>query len=251
MSNSNADKPLTPLENYEAAALKLAIYNQLMRERDEALKPSDAETEARVKEITARAMPKHMALIKRVLRKQAILKRLRGGMPRALKLAACVVLILNLGLTITLAASSAARAYMAEFLLKPNEKYTEIGFYETDANAVVPDGWTGACFPTYIPEGFEVAQVVSGDGGDVVTYINNNNRMFMFEMFSMNTRMNLDTEQAKTSFINIRGSEIIVFDKEGIVSMIWQFGDKFIVMHLSGTVDEATAIAESVRVIKY
>lgn len=160
----------TPEENYETAALELAIYRMMQRDHDNAkaaFSPKDAK---KLSQTAQKSLPHMLKLIDRQTRKLALHKTLRKQGFRILKTAAVIVLVLNMGLTIATAASSNIRAKVIEFLAEINDSYMVISFMTTDEELSVPETWTENYYPTYIPEEYSLQFINSQNGISEVEY---------------------------------------------------------------------------------
>lgn len=250
MARPAVDKQRTQEEKYEEAAIELAVYRLLIEERDKAAKPLDDETEKLLQEQYEHTLPQRMAMIDRETRRRALIIGVRNCAPRILKIAATVILLLNMGLTIAIASNSATRAYLMEFFVKVNDEYAEIGFYKTETSVTIPDRWTGNCYPTYIPEGFSIIQVVPDKVMSSVLYIDPNDRKLSFELYNMAARVNIDAENARMSCVTVQGVKSTVFEKDGKVTLVFPYGEQFVILHIEGTLSEIVAVAASIRAIK-
>lgn len=244
------NKQPTPEEKYEEAAIELAVYRLLREDCENAAKPLDDETEKQLKQQYERTLPQRMALIDRETRRHALKHSLRKTIPQVLKIAVVIILVLNLGLTISVASSDTVRAYVMEFLVQVNDEYAEIGFFKTDTTIAVPEGWNGSCYPSYIPEGFTIKQLVHDDKMSLVLYQDQNNRHLTFVIYCNEMVVNIDSENAKASFIEIQGVKATAFETDTSATLIWQYGDQFIELQMTGTMSEVLIVADSIRNIK-
>lgn len=141
----------TPEENYEAAALELAAYRLMQREQDDIDTPDDA---------AAESMPRMLKMIDRQLTKKQRHDRFWKQTVRVLKTAAMVVLVLNMALTIVVASTGKVQVRFLDLVMQVNDSYMDIRYQPTETEATMPEDWKTNYFPSYIPDGYTLAQYV-------------------------------------------------------------------------------------------
>lgn len=172
---------------------------------------------------------------------------------RIVKVAAFVFVFLSVSVSLAMAASPEFRAEAVRLLQTDQGEYTTLEMaIDQDVFADVPEGWEGSCFPSYIPEGFEVKQIISFPESNVVSYWKDSayERIY-FSEDGPNTVSNLNTENAVIREITIQGKEVIMAIKENSIHIYWLDGLHYHILSTDG-LDENTAIkiAESVKKIK-
>lgn len=183
--------------------------------------------------------------------------RKRGGRKRRLQalkkglLAACVfITILSLSFTTVLALSPQLQLYMSKLLVQQTDSFVTVGVRMNDA-AIVPEGWAGDYFPSYIPDGFELIQIHPPEFNDMpfVTY-RNGDRMLDFDEMPEYATTHLAGEEKKVSQTTVHDREAVVVEGHGYVEVAWAEFDRYFIVGLTGSADEAIAITRSVERIK-
>ena len=244
MNKNVTDTSPTPAEKHEEAVLELAIHNLLMKERDKAAEPLDETSETLLEEQYLRSLPQRMALIERETKHAHSRVKQRYGIARILKTAAVAVLCLNFALTVAVASNGTLRSYVFEFFIQTNSRSADIGFHVSDTTVDIPEGWTANCYPTYIPEGFELIQCVSIKSKNSALYTDPQDRLLSFTVYQRDTKVNIDAENAVISEIHINGVDATLFAKDTGNTLVWSYGDQFIVIYMKGTVDEIIKVAD-------
>ncbi len=249
MNQIKIDTTRTPAEKYEEAALELALYNLLMKERDKALQPLDEASELLLEEQYNNSLLQRLSLIKRKTHRFHSGIQHRRNFAYFFKIAALIVLYFNLSLTVAVASSSTFRSYLSQFFIQTNNKSSEIGFLIADTTINIPDNWSANIFPTYIPEGYNLVESVSNLAINSTLYINEEGKVLSIEINEKNTRVDLDTENAIISSAQIHGTDATIFGKEGKNTIVWPYGDQFIIIYMDDSLNEAIKVAESIHLI--
>lgn len=230
----------------DLAALKLKIALQECRERElDRLMEGYARDEALEKRL-AQGEGEMLRRIDRDIRKMHARRRVRNALPKAGKFAACLALVFYLGLGLAFAASPAVRVNLMKFFVNIEGRHASYGFEETGEFIEVPADWAGYYYPTYIPEGFEVARTDwSG-----VYFERSDGALLDFEEMGPGGAGSLDTENAKIDFIRIHGRPALLSEKGKWTSILWSVDNRSLYIGYTGGREEAVKIAESVRMIR-
>ena len=102
------EQPKTPEENYEDAALELALYRMLQHEHEMVKADSSEDDEKETQHIAAESTSRIFALIERHTKRRDG-NSFKRQSARFLKAVACVVLVANMGLTIATATTMPSR----------------------------------------------------------------------------------------------------------------------------------------------
>lgn len=240
----------TPEENYETAALELAIYRMMQRDHDNAkaaFSPKDAK---KLSQTAQKSLPHMLKLIDRQTRKLALHKTLRKQGFRILKTAAVIVLVLNMGLTIATAASSNIRAKVIEFLAEINDSYMVISFMTTDEELSVPETWTENYYPTYIPEEYSLQFINSQNGISEVEYADAQANKLRIQICDITVINRINTENADISHTTIQEMKATVLQQPyGETDVIWAMGDRYFIV-TGCDYETVQAVTESIKIIK-
>ena len=118
---------------------------------------------------------KTMLLIQDALRKQHRMHAIKLTFPKILRIAASLLLVFYIGLSVAMAVSYTVRVRVMELFFQDMTIYTEVQLKENPEKSFdVPVQWQGEYFPAYIPEGFEVTDLFSdGPGWSKIIYMKN------------------------------------------------------------------------------
>ena len=198
-----------------------------------------------------RSLPRVERTIQSELRKQHILVFCKTTLPRVCNAIACVLLVLFIGATTALAVSKTARVYLKEFLINIEEEYTEIGFItDADTYVDVPEGWGGKYFMSYIPDGFDLIEILPGSMINNVCYINEAGDCLRFSEYASSVHGNIDTEGALVTLSTMNGQTMLRVEKEGNVTLAWAYAESYFIVSYDGRLQVAEEIAKAVVQIR-
>ena len=243
------EKPKTPEENYEDAALELALYRMLQHEHEMVKADSSEDDEKETQRIAAESTPRIFALIERHTkrRKENSFKRQSA---RFLKAVACVVLVANMGLTIATATSAPVRTKVIDFLNEINASYMSMGFRETGVEIDVPENWEGSYYPTFLPEGYMLQSAKSDGGKSEAEYTDAQGKNLRITECSITAINRVNTENAEISYVKVHGVNATVLNQPyGEIDIVWANGDRYFIIS-SNDYDTALAVAESMNLIQ-
>lgn len=227
-------------------ALKLKIALQEYQEDEMARVMAEGGDDAAAKERLARGEEEMIRRIDRRLRRKRILQFSRKTLPQIGKVAACLVLVFYVGLTVAVATVESARVELLQFILNIGERYTSFGFKETGEAVEVPSEWNGYYYPSYIPEGYTLAESFP----DVVLYKNSRQEELVFSELGVNTSGVIDTENAAIDYMMIGGKTAMIVEKGIWTTIIWNIDNRCLLVEYMGERDETIKIAESVVMIR-
>ena len=243
------EQPKTPEENYEDAALELALYRMLQHEHEMVKTDSSEDDEKETQRIAAESTPRIFTLIERHTkrRKENSFKRQSA---RFLKAVACVVLVANMGLTIATATSAPVRAKVMDFLTEINASYINMGFRETGVEIDVPENWEGSYYPTFLPEGYMLQFSESDKGKSEAEYTDVQGETLRITECNITAMNRINTESADVSYVKVHGANATVLKQPyGEIDIVWANGDRYFIVS-SNDYDTALAVAESMKLIQ-
>lgn len=232
--------------DYEEALLRYALLEAQERQADRAVAayipmPGEEET------LRARVMS---ALGRGGARRDA-LRLAKAALPRLGKALAVLLIIFAIGMPAAIATVQPVRARVMELIFEIERQYTRVSLQEKPGSGVeVPAEWGGEYYPSYIPEGYEVDEVVDLLGIQDILFISQVGGRFSFSELGADSGSNIDTENASIKYIMIKGNPGLLAVKEGKSVVSWADFDRYFVVsgNLSG--EEAMQIADSVVRIK-
>lgn len=242
-------KSLSPLENYEQAAFELAAY--LAREEQSGAGMPDAGEEALIRQMMDDNTPLLMKKIDRVMKKRRRGAKLLKTAFRTAKIAATVLMVLNLGLVAAVALSNDMRVEIVNFVQRQNSSYLQVGMQTTGESIDIPADWPENYFPSYIPEGFTVYQYIPYPRDSTIIYRDGNDRELEFTVCSAYGNFNFNVEGATVTDIQINGyPATLIEDGHAALTFttaVWCVGDT--VMYVQGcevSTEEVLKVARSV-----
>lgn len=157
-----------------------------------------------------------------------------------LKVAVIMIAIVSLAFVIPFATVEAFRMRVINFFLENHEEYTQVFPDVTEESQ--------AGLPTYIPEGFTLAYIEETGESNLIVQYKDGENVLMYIRGSVNTGMQLDTENAENAeAININNTQALFVQKDGVFSLSW-YDEQYSYM-LMGQIekDELIKMAESVK----
>ena len=123
-----------------------------------------------------------------------------------------LLLFVYIRATAAIAAVPTIRMQVANFLIQTNGEYTSLSLAESpDTTSSVPDEWKGECFPSYIPEDFELQPF--DPNFTRVYYLNTSGDLLDFAEYTTDAYVNIDTEDAIIQNIRVNGMPAILSTK--------------------------------------
>jgi hypothetical protein len=202
----------------------------------------------------AQIEPKTLRIIRNAIRKRKLKKFAQQTLPKAGKVAASILLVLFIGLSVAIASVQSVRVRVLEILINIEDEYTELSLQENPGSSFdVPAEWSGSFYPSKIPEGFTISQIEGMFGNAFVSYVpddDKSNRITFLEQ-GEDTYANLDTEDAVLSSTMVKGSPALFVVKGKTVSVAWATDNLYFVLICQGLQEkDVLAIANSVVRIK-
>ena len=246
-----------PRSKYGEALLEMAAYLLAMEELERAEQPLSETEECLLEAQYRRTQPEMGRHLRAAERRQRWRSAARKRIPQVLKVAAILILVLNLSVAVACAVNEAVRARVLKFMFTIRTECTELSFVTTGETVEVPPEWTFSFYPTYIPEGYTLFDVAVINGSGDITYINSDNDYVSFSVADSNMETNIDTENAEILYGWIHGQEAMIAEKNGSVTVVWSEGAWYyiVLLHdeslpIEQTRAEAIRIAESFSVIE-
>ena len=237
-------------ERYEDTLFRLAMV-RLEKKRsasleEESIKGDNCLSAIDIENSYKNSLPRVINNMTREARLRSLHLFFRGTLPKTVQIAASIMLVLYIAATSALAVSRTARVFLTNFLISIENEYTELSLSPSKEEIVdVPSEWKGEYYPSYIPDGYTVKQVSGGDRMNNVVYASASGQDIQFGEYPSGVVGNIDTENARTSFIEINGTTAFLSVKGSEVLLAWAYVDQYFLIDLQGTSDEAIKIANS------
>lgn len=227
-----------------ALKLRIAFQQEIEAEAEELSREKHHPDEAIV-HMAAEADARIRACIRRALRKNVGCKSLKL-LVRAGRIAAAALLVFFIGLSTAIATVPQVRVRVLNFFLNMETQYTEMGLLDTGRFVEIPFEWRGSYFPAWLPERFAL---VSATGGSV-SYTDADGKRMDFCEYGEGSVTNIDTENADVSFREIGGQSVMVIEKRDFVTLVWSGDNRYFILSLQGSREEALQIQQSIIMIK-
>lgn len=183
--------------------------------------------------------------------------KLKHLLRRAVSIAAALILLIGLSLSIGIASSEAFRSYVIQLLYSFNHAEGIINYhYLHSATSFmhVPNDWTGNFYPSYIPDGFAVTDYRHWpDNVYTITLTSSNGSSIIFEEVNREAWGTTGTEGGIIESVNINGHTGIIryAEDESYVAIDWPTDICWLSLYADGiTLEQALEIANSVVYIK-
>jgi hypothetical protein len=170
----------------------------------------------------------------------------RRASARVGMVAAALLTVAIIGGISALAASPAMRRSLSRLLVDPQREFTDFRMEQEFRAPEVPAGYEGDFFPSYIPPEFVFEQTHRGSA----LYVAEDGRTFAYHECDEHTTMGFDTEDAQVDYGKVGGTDAMLVRKGGRASVIWSFANRFFLVTLEGSPEEAMKVAESLVVIQ-
>lgn len=233
------------------------LLGDMLIERDVSAFMKDLEDEAErdnaseVEAFFARLDRLNMERIQRYCKKAQARHFFKHTLPRIGQIAAVIIAVISVGCGVGFATSKTIRVTIMRLLLNAQKQYTEVKLVEDEATSFdVPAEWRGECYPSYIPDNLEVAQVTSTFEHSIVDYRDSHTGSIALTFIESgpSAESNIDTENAQVSMRIINGYQCHIVKKDASISVFWTDGMRFYLLICDGiNEDEAISIAEGVR----
>lgn len=210
--------------------------------------------EADMKDFFIRNEQKHLQIIERNCHGG------KGGLighslvfQKIVQTAAVLIVCLAFAGGIALAASPYVRAQIMRLLADVTPKYTELNFsVEKEMN--IPSDWQGTYYPGVVPEKSHISFLESNDVFSRVTYstkASQNGWILSFSEYDDEVYTRIDTEDADQINSIINGKEVSITEKDGLITMYWNDGQRLLVLQTqNSSMPETITYVSNVIMIK-
>ena len=172
---------------------------------------------------------------------------------KIIQIAAVLIVCLALAGGIALASSSYVRIQVMRLLSNVTPEYTELSFsVEREMN--IPAEWQGMYYPGVIPEKSHVSSLESDEFSSRVTYSTESSHdewILSFAEYDEPVNIRIDTEDS--NYINsiINGYEVSITEKDGLISLYWNDGQRLLVLHTRNkSLSETITYASNILMVK-
>lgn len=138
---------------------------------------------------------------------------------------AAIFILLIVGVNYILVTNvDAYRLQWLNTIMRIQEKFTQIDIVDEKhgEGAIIPEDWEGKYYPTYVPEGYELADQFFNGNSSVLIYTDSTDQNIVFNQTNQKSAVRIDSESGKVSNIIINGElEAIVLEKGDVITISW------------------------------
>lgn len=167
--------------------------------------------------------------------------------------AAILIIVITIVGSSAIALSATIRINLVKFLIEQTPEFTSLILVEDEGRYVdIPVEWRGEYYPESIPKNLVITDMYCSNEVCRVTYAlpNDGEWQFVFEEMALGT-MNLDSEDAEISQVEVNGHNATMIVKSEMISIYWFDGTKVLLIDLKGcSREEALVYANSIRRIQ-
>ena len=113
------------------------------------------------------------------------------------------------------------------------------------SGASAPEGWTGKYYPKYIPEGYNMYDVID----DTVNYVNGYKSIY-FSEYDENADIGFDLSEYELLYSQVNGVRAYVGAGDVTTIVIWDYGDRGFVLEGWENVKDMLEVARSVAIVE-
>lgn len=226
----------------ELVTLKLQLAFQEIEDREIGQMLAEAEKDAELDAFINQSTPLILYQIKRTLRRQETRHILTHALMRTSKIVAILLLVLLIGFSTAMAMVPSLRATVLRFIINITDTHTELSL-EDSTYIDVPVEWCGNYYPSYIPEGYSLTQVVPYPCE--AYYENVDGTQLSFYEYDDSSYTSIDTEDAEIRSIPLHETTALVSEKEGNAFVVWSSGSRYFIVNISQWSSSTLDMAES------
>lgn len=235
------EPPERSVNPYEAAALEAAFAEMVKEECSELTAQEPSAEEAQTLDALEQRLPVQLARLDKMIDRHNRLAP-RQQVQQFLR-AAAILAIVFLGFGTAVAAHEPLRIRFLEYLTQSTNEYLAMGFKKSTQALAVPDDWQGSFFPSYLPDGFELAYYQS-DARRSSAVFNATDCSVTLNIYTASSMTRVNSEHAETRPIQIGNAEALLVSLDGLHTIILS-GEANYVSISSTSQDAAIAFAES------
>ncbi|TWH83802.1 DUF4367 domain-containing protein [Sedimentibacter saalensis] len=159
---------------------------------------------------------------------------------RSIAAAASIIIIISASMTV-----EAIRLPVINFIEKIYEEFSELIFNDKEENS--PEKIEDKHEPNFIPEGYSKLEETNYETYYQIIYSNAEKNELIYEQFTLNYDVTINTEEINTKEIFINGATGITYSQNGLTTVI--FSDGIYAYSISGYEDESILkqMAESIK----
>lgn len=164
---------------------------------------------------------------------------------RAGKIAVLFIALFTIS-TVSVLSVDALRVKVLNFMMDVQESFTEVGIKDEQKNEIDLVR-TQVYTPDYLPKEFHQTEQTKDSLFVSTTWENQEGEIISLTEFDEASNTQIDTENAETKEVKIKGQEGLAVKKKGTYNIVWSVDDKYFVLTTTLNESESIKIANSVN----
>ena len=138
---------------------------------------------------------------------------------------------------------------LLDLVMQVNDSYMDIRYQPTETEATMPEDWKTNYFPSYIPDGYTLAQHVSDENFGFLEYRNEQGERMEIHIGGKGAGINLNSKGAEIDHVSLHNTvATVLYQSGGSVDLVWSYGDQFFVVEACDY-ETAYAVAQGLKII--
>ncbi len=185
---------------------------------------------------------KHRRQIQHFLAHQRRVHFFTVSLPRALRIAAMIVMVLLVVGGSALAVSPQLRTRVWELIYQTMPQWTDARMVDSALLVDVPDQWNGRKYLSWLPSGLELSNVQDMQNLRLVEYRDENTKKvkLLFQEMDENGIMNLNSEDAEVKSVAINEYEALFIRRQEVCTLCWTDGVSSYLLSTHDMTDQET-----------
>lgn len=231
--------------------LLLQKETQLMLAEIENEKNTEAERE--MNDFFTQHEPHHLRIIEKNSRNGKYRPHLKCQIARGMQIAAVLIVCLTVAGVTAVAGSSHLRVQIMQLLARTTPNYTEL-ILSVEKEIDIPSEWQGVYYPGAVPERSVISYMDSNKKISWVCFSDEGSDgkwKVSFTEYDEATDVRIDSENANQVESMINGHEVTILEKEGLITVYWNDGQRLLVLQTQRcSLSETITYASNVVMIK-
>ena len=138
---------------------------------------------------------------------------------------------------------------LLDLVMQVNDSYMDIRYQPTETEATMPEDWKTNYFPSYIPDGYTLAQHVSDENFGFLEYRNEQGERMEIHIGGKGAGINLNSKGAEIDHVSLHNTvATVLYQSGGSVDLVWSYGDQYFVVEACDY-ETAYAVAQGLKII--
>ena len=211
------------------------------------------EAEHKMNEFFAKYESQHLCIIERSSHGKYKQLHSKHQIMKILQIAAALIVCLTIAGVTAVASSSHLRSQIMQLLTRTTSNYTELSL-SVEKEIDIPSEWQGIYYPTAVPEESVISYIDSNPKISWVCFSDKGTDgkwKLSFSEYDEAVDVRIDSENANQAKSMINGHEVTILEKEGLITIYWNDGQRLLVLQTQRcSLSETITYASNVVMIK-